>query len=30
MAFSMIALWLRHENASTTHGYVEADLAMKE
>lgn len=25
-----IALWLGHENPSTTHGYVEADLAMKE
>lgn len=25
-----IALWLGHENPSTTHMYVEADLAMKE
>jgi len=23
-------LWLGHENPITTHGYVEADLAMKE
>ncbi len=30
VAFSVIALWLGHENASTTHRYVEADLAMKE
>ncbi len=27
---SSIALWLGHVNPSTTHGYVEADLAMKE
>ena len=30
VAFSVIALWLGHENASTTHQYVEADLAMKD
>jgi hypothetical protein len=23
-------MWLGHESPSTTHGYVEADLAMKE
>jgi integrase/recombinase XerD len=27
---TVIALWLGHENPSTTHGYVEADLAMKQ
>lgn len=27
---SLIALWLGHENPSTTHHYVEADLAMKD
>jgi site-specific recombinase XerD len=27
---SVIALWLGHENPSTTHMYMEADLAMKE
>ena len=27
---SVIALWLGHESPSTTHRYVEADLAMKE
>ena len=27
---SVIALWLGHENPTTTHQYVEADLAMKE
>lgn len=27
---SVIALWLGHESPSTTHGYLEADLAMKE
>jgi integrase/recombinase XerD len=27
---TVIALWLGHENPITTHGYVEADLAMKE
>lgn len=26
----MIALWLGHESPRTTHGYVEADLAMKQ
>jgi site-specific recombinase XerD len=27
---TVIALWLGHESPSTTHGYVEADLAMKQ
>jgi integrase/recombinase XerD len=27
---SVIALWLGHENIQTTHGYIEADLALKE
>jgi site-specific recombinase XerD len=27
---SVIALWLGHESPSTTHGYMEADLTMKE
>jgi len=27
---TVIALWLGHESPSTTHLYVEADLAMKE
>lgn len=27
---TVIALWLGHESTITTHGYVEADLAMKE
>jgi site-specific recombinase XerD len=27
---SSIALWLGHVSPSTTHTYVEADLAMKE
>jgi integrase len=27
---TVIALWLGHENPSTTHMYVEADLSMKE
>ena len=27
---SVIALWLGHESPSTTHMYLEADLAMKE
>jgi site-specific recombinase XerD len=27
---TVIALWLGHESIQTTHGYVEADLAMKE
>ena len=26
---TLIALWLGHENPTTTHMYVEADLAMK-
>ena len=26
---TVIALWLGHESPTTTHGYVEADLAMK-
>ena len=26
----MIALWLGHESPTTTHHYVEADLAMKD
>jgi len=30
VAFSVIALWLGHESVSTTHQYVEADLAMKD
>ena len=30
VAFSVIALWLGHECTTTTHRYVEADLAMKE
>lgn len=28
--FNVIALWLGHDSATTTHRYVEADLAMKE
>jgi len=28
--FNVIALWLGHENTTTTHRYVEAELAMKE
>lgn len=28
--FNVIALWLGHESVTTTHRYVEADLAMKE
>lgn len=28
--FNVIALWLGHESTTTTHHYVEADLAMKE
>ena len=28
--FNVIALWLGHESRTTTHRYVEADLAMKE
>lgn len=27
---TVIALWLGHENPATTHGYIEADLTMKE
>ena len=27
---TIIALWLGHENPVTTHGYVEADLTMKQ
>ena len=27
---TLIALWLGHESTTTTHMYVEADLAMKE
>ena len=27
---TVIALWLGHESTQTTHGYVEADLAMNE
>jgi integrase/recombinase XerD len=27
---AVIALWLGHESSATTHGYLEADLAMKE
>jgi integrase len=27
---SVIALWLGHESPTTTHHYVEADLAMKD
>jgi len=27
---SVIAIWLGHESPSTTHGYMEADLTMKE
>jgi len=26
----VIALWLGHESPTTTHQYIEADLAMKE
>ena len=28
--FNVIALWLGHESPTTTHQYVEADLAMKQ
>ena len=28
--FNVIALWLGHESPTTTHRYVEADLALKE
>jgi site-specific recombinase XerD len=27
---TLIALWLGHESPTTTHRYVEADLAMKQ
>lgn len=27
---SVIALWLGHENPTTTHMYIEADMAMKD
>jgi site-specific recombinase XerD len=27
---TVVAMWLGHESPSTTHGYIEADLAMKE
>jgi integrase len=27
---SVIALWLGHESPTTTHQYIEADLAMKD
>ncbi len=27
---TIIALWLGHESPVTTHGYIEADLAMKQ
>ena len=27
---TVIALWLGHESTTTTHGYIEMDLAMKE
>ena len=27
---TVIALWLGHESISTTHAYVEADMALKE
>jgi hypothetical protein len=27
---ALIALWLGHESIQTTHGYLEADLAIKE
>jgi site-specific recombinase XerD len=27
---TVIALWLGHESIQTTHGYIEADLAIKE
>lgn len=30
VALEVIALWLGHEHPATTHGYVEADLKMKE
>ena len=30
MDIAVIALWLGHENIQTTHGYIEADLSIKE
>ena len=27
---TVIALWLGHESPATTHGYIEADITMKE
>jgi integrase/recombinase XerD len=30
VALEVIALWLGHEHPITTHGYVAADLKMKE
>ena len=27
---TVIALWLGHESPATTHGYIEADMSMKE
>ena len=30
VTFSVIALWLGHESTTTTHRYIEADLAMKD
>jgi integrase/recombinase XerD len=27
---TVIALWLGHESTQTTHGYIEADLTLKE
>ena len=30
MPFNVIVLWLGHESTTTTHRYVEAELAMKE
>jgi len=27
---TVIAMWLGHEDTTTTHQYIEADLAMKE
>lgn len=30
MPFNVVALWLGHESTTTTHRYVEADLAMNE
>jgi hypothetical protein len=30
MLFNVMALWLGHESANTTHRYVEAGIAMRE